>query len=271
MRRQAAAPQTPDVAPCDDALLRGIFPDSYFVNTPGSERVRHCRMLRSLREGDVQMEFHHHATGRFTELTLCAFDDHEPGLLAKVSGALSSLGIDVRTAFIYTIEAKDVGEYSPADEGRRIAFDILFLSRRRYRKHDRALSEEAVQRTREALQSVLSGTKSVAFSLRRTLRRPAPPLRIDDLTISNEGGAARPFTKISLCAAGSDALLPRATAALASFGLDIRIAQINTQENSVADVFYVTGLDGKPLPEGELASLAARLQNALENRSASSS
>ncbi len=254
-------------SPPDDALrdaesrLREVLPEAYFINASRHDMPRHHALLEKLRVGDVLMEFHNHRLGRLTELTLCTFDDDEPGLLAKVSGALSSLGIELRTAYVYTI---DVEKLSPhAQSQKRIAFDILFLCRR-MGNHDRALSAEQTEHARETLSRVLAGRESVGATLRKTLRRSAPPLHIEELTVT-KNIAPDGLTRIALRARDSAGLLVHAAASLAALGLDIRVAQLNTREGNIDDVFYVACKSGDAISASP-EKLTADLRAALERR-----
>lgn len=260
-RDSPPAPPLTDAAPGAESWLRGVLPAAYFINASRHDMPRHRALLEKLRAGDVLMEFHNHRLGRLTELTLCAFDDDEPGLLAKVSSALSSLGIELRTAYVYTVEAEKLPPHALLQK--RVAFDILFLCRR-MGNHDRALSAEQTEQTRETLMRVLAGRESVGETLRKTLRRSAPPLQIEDLTVT-PNATPDGLTRIALRARDSAGLLVHAATALASLGLDIRIAQLNTGEGNVDDVFYVACTSGQTLSDSS-QQLTADLRAALEQR-----
>jgi len=262
--RNYSRPTAPseDAAPRDaETWLRSVLPEAYFVNAPRHDMPRHRTLLENLREGDVLMEFHRHRLGRLTELTLCAFDDDEPGLLARVSGALASLGIDLRTAYVYTFDAARLPQHS--QDTRRVAFDILFLCRRMGR-HDRALDDDMTQQAHETLLRVLAGRETTGEQWRKTLRRAPAPLNIEELVVT-PNATSEGLTRIALRASDSACLLFHATAALAALGLDIRTAQINTGEGTVDDVFYVAH-HGSNLSTATPDALAKQLHEALEQR-----
>ena len=256
-------PETPptDAAQSAERWLREVLPEAYFINASRHDMPRHRALLEKLRAGDALMEFHNHRLGRLTELTLCAFDDDDPGLLAKISGALSSLGIELRTAYVYTIDAAQLPHCALLPK--RVAFDILFLCRR-MGKHDRALSAEQTEQTREALLRVLAGRERVGETLRKTLRRAAPPLHIEELTVT-KNASPDGLTRIALRARDSAGLLVHAAAALAALGLDIRVAQLNTREGNIDDVFYVACKSGEAISASP-EKLTADLRAALERR-----
>ena len=256
-------PPPDDDARVAESWLREVLPEAYFINAARHDMPRHRVLLEKLRDGDVLTEFHNHRLGRLTELTLCAFDDDEPGLLAKVSGALASLGIELRTAYAYTIEAAKLPQHTLLQK--RVAFDILFLCRRRG-NHDRALNAEQTEQTRDTLSRVLAGRESVGETLRKTLRRPAPPLQIEELTIT-KNATPDGLTRVALRARDSAGLLAHAATSLAALGLDIRVAQLNTVEKTADGVFYVVCKSGQPLSASP-ETLTEELRAALEQRAA---
>lgn len=279
------------------ALLRRIMPDLYFINTPAAQRKRHLRLLAALRQNDVVLDFHRQSGARLTELTLCAHDDAEPGLLSKVCGALAALRIDVRTAFIYTVRDdgrlsrvlhNDVDGNAPPDardrnitstngddagtatdtrraDARWIALDTLLLSEP-YRGHDRALSDKTVRQVRETLTEVVQGRKTVAQLLARSRRQAYAPVDIHELSVTKRtiGQPLQECAAITLRAADSAGLLSHTAAALSEMGLDIRVAQINTADGVADDIFFVTGAHGQTLSETAIEEIAPRLRAILE-------
>ena len=83
---------------CDaSAIMRSIMPDLYFINTPSTQMERHLALLRGLKGEQtcaISLDFHN-TSGTLTQLTVCAYDDAQPGLLAKVCGVLAAhRGVD---------------------------------------------------------------------------------------------------------------------------------------------------------------------------------
>lgn len=236
------------------AFFRAFLPDFYFVNTPISRMRRHLQMIGALAEIPLRLDFHQPPSALFTELTLCAGDDAAPGLLSKVAGTLSYLKINIDTAWIHTLR-----DPNHIESGRRVVLDTLILSEMG-RGASRALSEKTQAKVRQTLTPVLRGEIGVE-SLPGKTWFPAAPLVIDHLSgaLAGEGQC-----EITLRAADQPALLFRISRVLARMGLDIVHAQINTFESAVADVFFVSKMDGEALESGEIPALVEALREKLE-------
>jgi UTP:GlnB (protein PII) uridylyltransferase len=248
----------PTTGPPDEvvhAFFRRFLPDFYFVNAPISRMKRHLELLRALPERPVIVDFFRPVGAHFTELTLCAHDDAQPGLLSKVAGALAALKINVHTAWIHTLS----DPYDPSSE-RRVILDTLILSEP-YFGRNRPLSSKTQAKVTAPLTQILEGD-SMAQMAMRALRRPHGPIQVYDLSASTTGEG---FTLIKLRAADDSGVLYRVTRALASLELDVAHAQINTFEKSIDDVFFVRNAQGGVLSESEAAQTLDSLRDRLEN------
>jgi UTP:GlnB (protein PII) uridylyltransferase len=251
------------------AMLRPVMPDFYFVNTPTAHMQRHLELLLQLQHGDVTLDFHRHPGARLTELTLCAFDEARPGLLAKVCGTLTALGIEVRTALIYTLqppEPNPVQSDDPATPRRWVALDTLLLSDP-YHGRERALTAKSIERARAALLRVIQGETSVAQLLTKMRRHLHTPVNIYDLAVVNRdmGPTLGVCTAISLRSADMTGLLYRTTGALAALELNIQVAQINSENGVAEDLFFVTDAQGAAWPDNDLEGLTTRLRSMLQS------
>lgn len=244
-------------------IMRGIMPDLYFINTPATQMERHLALLRMLKsEGKkadtLTLDFHN-APGTLTQLTVCAYDDANPGLLAKVCGALAAHRISIHTAFVFTAGSnaldaalcRSTGANQAAQRG--IVLDTLFLSEP-YGRRGRALSAATTARVRADITRVLRGEVEPDSLLARTARPFIPP----HLEIAATPGASGQFTLVTVRAPDISGLLYRLTAALAALELNISVAQINTENGESNDVFYVTRR-GAPLNEAECRELPVLL------------
>lgn len=267
---QAGPTQGGPPAPGTDAagVMRRIMPDLYFINTPSSQMERHFGLLRSLqRDGEksdaISLDFHG-TPGSLTQLTICAYDDAEPGLLSKVCGALAAHRVSIHTAFVFTCgsHALDaaLGRVVMAEEApRSIVLDTLFLSEP-YAKRERALSAATISRVRLDITRVLRGETDVAALLART-----PYTTVQNLEVTVTPDATGQMTLVTLRAPDIPGLLYRLTAALAALELNISVAQINTENGVSNDVFFVTR-HGCPLDEAACRDLPVRLTAKLNER-----
>jgi UTP:GlnB (protein PII) uridylyltransferase len=250
---------TPGTGPPDEVVhtfFRRFLPDFYFVNAPISRMRRHLALIRQLPERPVIVDFHRPPGAHFTELTLCAQDDVEPGLLSKVAGTLTALKINVHTAWIHTL----ADPHQP-QSGRRVVLDTLILSEP-YFARARPLPLKTQHRVSAALTQVLSGEKNLGQLMLKTMRRIQGPLQVHDLSASRTGDD---YTLIKLRAADDNGVLYRVTGALAALHLDVAHAQINTFEKAIDDVFFVLDAQGQPLSEEETAQKLEQLRRMLES------
>jgi hypothetical protein len=158
----------PTTGPPDEvvhAFFRRFLPDFYFVNAPISRMKRHLELLRALPERPVIIDFFRPVGAHFTELTLCARDDAEPGLLSRVAGALAALKINVHTAWIHTL----ADPHNPSSE-RRVVLDTLILSEP-YFGRNRPLSSKTQAKVTTTLTQILA----VLTVPSRSTTFPRPP------------------------------------------------------------------------------------------------
>ena len=217
------------------------------------------------------LDFHRHYGARLTNLTICAIDGAEPGLLSKVCGTLSAFNIDVKSALIYTARGEDLArelsqlniEYSNEDfdQSRGIVLDTLVLSEA-YRGQERALSDATQKQVQAEIKRVLRGEQTVYQLLTRRRNRPYTPIMLHNLAVTpqSDGGGAI----ITLRAQDSVGILYRTTTAISSLNLNIRIAQINTHDGTTDDIFFVSNANREPLDEIECDKLASRLRTFLQ-------
>lgn len=258
-------------------LLRGIMPDLYFVNTPQSHMNRHWVLLQRLEREKLVLDFHRHAGARLTDLTLCAFDDAEPGLLAKVSGTMSALGVSIRSVFAYALESEKLAQLlfqsssRTIDElrtilgERTIVLITLILSEPLFGR-ERALSARLQNRAHHELNRVLDGETTVARLMAQKRRRPYPPLMVHEVRAEAAPEIALDTIRLSLRTQDSSGVLLRTASALAAMQLNIRIAQINTlPDGTTDDIFYLRHHSGRTLSNDESEQIATQLRATLQN------
>jgi UTP:GlnB (protein PII) uridylyltransferase len=262
---------TNDIA--EVGALRSTMPDLYFVNTTAAQMKRHIQLLRRLPQEKLILDFHRPVGTLLTELTLCAYDGYEPGLLAKVCGTLSALRVDIHTAFIYT--ARDVLHNQSLDDRseirqdgkqpRWITFDSFLLTEP-YHGHDGPLSADTMRRVRYELTRVLEGQVTAEHLLAKARHRTRPSITTCSIALNN--GEMRGHTRITLRTETNPGVLYQMANALSTLDLSICIAQINTFEASTDDTFFVTDRKGQPVPEKELAAIGMRLRALLQDSAA---
>ena len=163
-----------------------------------------------------------------TTLTLCTYDDPEPGLLSRVAGVLYAHEIAVHAAQVFTRESE------PA-----MALDTLWVD-----FHGRQLRRYKRVEVAQDLVPVLQG-KPVAEVLaahRKTLS-PAHPARARPVRQQPRRAPHRARHR----APDQPGLLFRITRAIAALGWDIHSARISTTGDRARDAFYITDAAGRKL------------------------
>jgi len=172
--------------------------------------------------------------------------DDRPGLLAVVAGALAKHRLDVRIANTVTVDGRALLVWSVEEvygspvDGDALAADIRLA---------------------------LSGSLDLAEALRR--REDAYPAADSPFDrpanrVDLVPAASRTATVLEVRAHDRPGTLYRLTSALASAGVNIASAHIESRGANVVDCFYVTGADGRPLPEQQAESVRSALGSLLE-------
>ena len=149
------------------------MPASYLLNTPLDEIRLHVEMAHTLLIGEtdfpVVVDVRGNATERESIVTIVAFDDPRPGLLAKITGVLYAYDIKLHSAQVFTRSTSDASA---------IVIDTLRVDYRE-RGIDRSLRNELVV----AFEKAVSGKETVGDMIARK-RRPAAVLgRTQSLTL----------------------------------------------------------------------------------------
>ena len=166
--------------------------------------------------------------------TVVAVD--RPGLFSKVAGVLALHGLDVRSA--------SAGQ---AKDGRAVeVFDVEPGFDKEPRWDRVAADLDAVLDGRMALaDKLIERSRSYERRYRRTAARPA------DARVLVDNDASARATVIEVRAPDGVAVLHRITAALATCGLDVRLARVSTIGHEVVDAFYVTDRAGEKVLDDE--------------------
>ncbi|MGW7384340.1 [protein-PII] uridylyltransferase [Streptomyces sp. NPDC054794] len=177
----------------------------------------------------------------------------QPWVLPAVAGVLAVHRLTVRTAELRTLSLPD-----DVDDG-----SVLLLDWRVAAEYG-SLPQAA--RLRADLVRALDGSLDVTGRLaERDAAYPrrrgwiAPPARV---TVAS--AASRHATVIEVRAQDAPGLLFRIGQALEDARVRVRSAHVSTLGANAVDAFYVTGTDGSPLPGDEAATVARKLEEALQ-------
>lgn len=205
------------------------MPAAYLLNTPADDLAAHIEYVRRARAGQPVVSLRDDPISHFTEITICTLDDPEPGLLAKIAGALSALGVDIHAAQVFTREAND-----------RIAFDILSVDYDR-----RTLPEMKKLQVQSELEGILAKRSDPESLCARYGKKLESNVKLLDLQVMSH--LSDQHSVIQIEAEDEPGLLYHLTAAISSLNWDIYSARINTWGKTAQDVFYVTDDKGSKL------------------------
>ncbi len=224
------------------------MPSGYLLNTPPDQISLHILYVERVRAGEGPVvEFLNAPDQPHTELTICTYDDPEPGLLSKITGVLYAYDVEVSSARVLTRE----------DEP-RVALDTLWITVRQ-----RPLTVNQCAVLEKALRKVLSGEQSVAEILRQHQKDPDIPLQVSQLQISETASDA--YTVIDLHTRPDAGALYRASYALSRLRWNIHSARLGQWAGRSVLSFYCTDANGNKIQPEEYARLQEYLQGVRGN------
>ncbi|HSV72886.1 MAG TPA: HD domain-containing protein [Chthonomonadales bacterium] len=205
------------------------MPAPYILNTSLSEMALHIGYVRQVRSGEPVVVFRDERDATYTEVTICTFDDPEPGLLAKIAGVLHASDIEVHSAQVFT----RVGEQE------RIAIDTLTVDYR-----GRQLTPGKRKEVATSLRAVLQGAVSVAEVLEKRRKSAAIGGPVEQLAVRND--LSEVYTVVEVESADSGAMLYRTSGALSAVAWDIHSARLSLFRGRFIGCFYVLGVRHLP-------------------------
>jgi [protein-PII] uridylyltransferase len=221
-----------------DALLASL-PERYLLANRPESIVQHALAVsaRGTRPAMVVPVPSRHPEAA----ELCVVADDRPGLLESIAAALTANRLEVLSAEVYS---HPVG-------AEREALDLFWV---RDRDGGTEGVDDALPRLSRDLEDVCSGRVTAADLLRiRTgslspwRERPSPDVPTEILF---DNRASARHTIVEVYAKDRRGLLHRLARTFYELKLSIMLSKINTEGARVADVFYVTELDGSKVPPG---------------------
>jgi [protein-PII] uridylyltransferase len=217
------------------------MPVAYLLNTSPEDMAMHIESVRQVRSGAPVVELRDDRMSEFTKLTICAFDDPTPGLLAKIAGVLYAQDVDIHAAEVFTRECSDV-----------IALDTLYIDFEQCQ-----LPEFKKRQVASDLTNVLTGNTSVKDLLLSKSKATSRALDVHDLTIHSHLSDRHTVLEISV--EDCEGLLYFLTRTIASLGWNTHNARVTTFSGRATDAFYVTDTEGNKLEPDAIQQLLEAL------------
>ncbi len=225
------------------------MPPAYLLGQTFERMALHIGFVRRVREGEIVVEFHEEKDATYTELTVCVYDDPNPGLLAKITGVLYAAGLEVHSANVIT----------RTTDRDRIALDTLWVDYR-----GRPLAPGKRKEVQANLTAVLSGATTVQTVLEKAgtktlLKRDVVHLPVD-LPVelfSFSNAISDTLTVIEIGSPDIRSTLYRVADAVSKSGWDIQSAKISLWHGVARASLYIAG--ARSLSEREARGALAKV------------
>ncbi len=213
------------------------LPATYLHSTPPVQIAADLRLLHRLAPGNAEARGEYRPETKTVEFTVATNEAVVPGIFHRLTGALTSYGLEILSAQINTLaEGFVVDRFQVMDPD--------------YSGPPPKARIEAVCRSLVASLKQPAGTR---MSFRRTWqsdhRHPTSPEAHSRVEIHNSVSAQ--YTVIDVFAVDRPGLLYSVTRTLYELGLSVARAKIGTYLDQVVDVFYVTDNQGRKIEQAE--------------------
>jgi [protein-PII] uridylyltransferase len=222
-----------------------LMPASSLLNTPLDEIAAHVRAMDRLKNENPSIDFFPGPGGQATMLTICAYEDPEPGLLSKIAAVLYANDVEVHAAQVYTRQGEP-----------QIAIDTLWTQ-----FHGGEVPPVKRRDVEKDLTLVLSGQATAADLLKKRGKR-VPATIIPRIEVRNDLSEGHSVVEVD--AADTRGLLLRVTRAMSKVRWDIHSARVSTLDGEARDAFYVTDAQGEKLPLDSMPLILQILEDAAE-------
>src|SRR5437867_5323192 len=233
VRRKLVASHKPEEEEAIQQHCDGM-PASYVLNAPLDEIAFHIQLLRRLAQEKVVLDTYNRPGDDFSELTVCTYDDPQPGMLAKITGVLYGCDANIHKAQVFTMESE-----------RPVVLDTLWI-----RSGGMQLSENRAQRVESGLREILIGSRTVDQFLKSAGKNPPSAIPLESVELRND--LSEEHTVVHVVARDLQGLLYLMTRALSRSGLHIHSAKVATWAARAENNFYVTTLTGGQISTDEL-------------------
>ncbi len=233
-----------------DHFLNSV-PNRYMYANDPTQIVGHARMAR-MSEGRRCLVEMIGTRSPYVELGFII--DDKPGALEMITASLAANKMRVAGAQLYSWVDRN---------GRARVLDIFWVRCGR----EPEVVKKQIPRLRSDLEALISGETDPIqlFASRKSSGLSDRPVPDVPTTINFDNRSSSRYTVIEVLAEDRHGLLYRLANALNQAQLEVAVAKINTEGNSVADVFYVADREGKKLLDaGQVEILNRGLREAVQ-------
>jgi [protein-PII] uridylyltransferase len=228
-------------------LLSGM-PDRYLLSTRTESVLDHARLALERKDKPVAIAMVAPPKGANDAAPediaeLCIVADDAPGLLARIAAAITASRLEVHAAEVYS---------RALVSGKKEAIDVFHV---RDRADGAPGVVRALPRLRQDLERLLEGALTPEALLEGRIgtrspwrERPSPAVATE---VTVDDRASPTHTVVEVFTKDRPGLLYTLSHALQKLRLTIALSKINTEGSRVADVFYVSELDGAKVSEPE--------------------
>jgi len=226
------------------------MPDRYFLANPVDVVRRHARIARDRDEGLVTVRVGPGVTEDVEEVVVVSED--RSGLLADLTAVFAAHDLSILSAEIYTRRRESGDE----------AFDVFTV---RTGPNTAPINRLAVALQEDVARRMTNRVSAQDLIARQSTPppwsiRPGPDVPTQ---ISVDNQASLHYTVIDVFTRDRAGLLHEIARTLHQLDVSIAISKVNTEGQSVADVFYVSDADGNKIRDYELLK---RIQRVLHDR-----
>ena len=207
------------------------------MNTAPEQIAAELRRLRRLGTGDVDVWHRFIPETKTVEITVGTYEGITPGVFHKLTGGLTSAGLQILSADINTL----------ADG---LVFDRFLVHDPDYAGQS---PPERMSEVERRLKQSLQSDQPPAFRRvwRSSQQTAADALQVLPTQVRLDNNTSEHFTIVDVFAADRMGLLYTISRTLFEQGLSVYIAKIGTFLDQVVDVFYVTDQSGQKIQDEE--------------------
>ncbi len=225
-----------------DALTPG-----YLSTVDAPQAAADLRLLHDLEPGGVRVTARYEAESATLQITVGTSESVAPGIFHKLTGALTSQGLEIRSAQIHTLAGG-------------LVLDRFWVRDPDYAGQPPAVRIDTIGRAVEQSLRMPAGhepafRRTWQMGQRRKVPGPKPQVRVN-----TDNGTSDRYTIIDVFAYDRTGLLYAVARALFELGCSVWRAKISTYLDQVLDVFYVTDQENKKIEDQQrLEAIRKRL------------